>query len=190
MKTIGVLGAQGRIGTTTQALQITGCLKEFGYDAAYMEMGNQKYVDELNNVYKNLEQREGALVCNDILVYKSDHILEVNRKEFDYVVKDYGHFEGKSPLLTSFLEQDIKIIVGGVKANEVDYLEAVLEHSINHSWCKDVKFLFSFVAPEEQQNIKNQMLQYQVDTYFATYAPNPFEFNQSMEDIYSCLLAE
>lgn len=37
MKTIGVLGAQGRIGTTTQALQITGCLKEFGYDAAYME---------------------------------------------------------------------------------------------------------------------------------------------------------
>lgn len=52
MKTIGVLGAQGRIGTTTQALQITGCLKEFGYDAAYMEMGNQKYVDELNNVYK------------------------------------------------------------------------------------------------------------------------------------------
>jgi hypothetical protein len=186
MKTIGLLGAQARIGTTTQALQITGFLMSMGYDAAYMEMGKQNYVDELDNVYKNLEEREKALVCNEILVYRSEHILEVNRKKFDYLVKDYGHYEGQNFLLPSFFEQDIKIIVGGVKANEMEHLERVLENP----WRKDVKFLFSFVASEEQQDIKGQMLDYQVDSYFAAFAPNPFEYNQAMEEVYSRLFAE
>lgn len=186
MKTIGLLGAQGRIGTTTQALQITGFLMSMGYDTAYMEMGNQNYVDELKNVYKNLEEKDKALICGEILVYKSEHILEVNRKNFDYMVKDYGHYEGQNLLLPSFFEQDIKIIVGGVKANEMDCLENILKHS----WRKDVKFLFNFVAPEEQQDIKGQMLEYQVDSYFSTYAPNPFEYNQVMKEVYSCLLAD
>jgi hypothetical protein len=186
MKTIGLLGAQRRIGTTTQALQITGFLKSMGYDAAYMEMGNQNYVDELKNLYKNLEEKEKALICNEILVYKSEHILEVNRKNFDYMVKDYGHYEDQNLLLPSFFEQDIKIIVGGVKANEMDYLESVLKQP----WRKNVKFLFSFVAPEEQQDIKGQMLGYEVDSYFSTYAPNPFEYNQAMKEVYSCLLAD
>ena len=186
MKTIGLLGAQERIGTTTQALQITGFLLSMGYDAAYMEMGNQNYVDELTSVYKNLKEKDKALVCSDILVYKSEHVLEVNNKNFDYMVKDYGHYEDQNLLLPSFFEQDIKIIVGGVKANEINFLESLLLNP----WRKKVKFLFSFVAPEEQQDIKAQMLDYQVDSYFSTYAPNPFEYNQAMEEVYSCLLAD
>ena len=48
MKTVGIVGCQPRIGTTTQALQLTLCLMHMGYNVAYVEMGERDYIEKLD----------------------------------------------------------------------------------------------------------------------------------------------
>ena len=48
------------------------------------------------------------------------------KKEYDYIVKDYGdHQSGFNE--PSYIEQDIKIFVGGVKPNEVFFTYEILK---------------------------------------------------------------
>ena len=49
MKTVGIVGCQPRIGTTTQALQLTLCLMHMGYNVAYVEMGERDYIEKLDD---------------------------------------------------------------------------------------------------------------------------------------------
>ncbi len=55
MKTVGIVGCQPRIGTTTQALQLTLCLMHMGYNAAYVEMGERDYIENWMHYIKVLQ---------------------------------------------------------------------------------------------------------------------------------------
>ena len=54
MKTVGIVGCQPRIGTTTQALQLTLCLMHMGYNVAYVEMGERDYIEKLDALYQGI----------------------------------------------------------------------------------------------------------------------------------------
>ena len=186
MKTIGIAGTQERIGTTTQALQMVLCLQELEYDSTYVEMGKRHYIEQLSDVYKEFK-KDKKLQCwtyQQLQMYTSDQILTVNKMNYDYVIKDYGNINSPDFEKISFLEQDIKIIVAGVKVNEIVHTENIL---LEESY-QDVRYILSFVASDEQKDVRASMGDKSQDTYFSTYIPNPFVYVSS--DIYAYLLGE
>jgi hypothetical protein len=185
MKTIGIAGSQSRIGTTTQALQMILCLHKLEYGAAYIEMGSQGYLTDLKDLFPDEVQEKaktGSIIFQDIELYRSGDIVTANKQGYDYIVKDYGAVTDPEFQKLSFLEQDIKIIVGGIKANEVVFAENILKEKCYAG----VKYIFSFVPPHERQNVKRSMRKHNVSTYFASYAPDPFVYQEN--EVYEYLL--
>lgn len=176
MITIGVVGTQQRIGTTTQAMQITLCLKEHEYQVAYVEMNNQGYIDKLKTYCPELPvDKEGTLICAEIELFSGKKVQIANRKGYDYLIKDYGSMEDPDFQKLSFLEQDIKIVVGGTKANEVESLEAVMLEECY----EDVYYMLNFVPLEQQQDAKTDMGAWNEKTYFSVFTPDLFTYQEN-----------
>lgn len=57
----------------------------------------------------------------------------------------------------------------GAKANEVDYVEQVIEDECY----EDVNYIFSFIGLSEQRDVKEMMKSKKERTYFAVYTPDP-----------------
>lgn len=187
MKTIGIAGSQNRIGTTTQAMQMILCLQRLEYKAAYIEMGNQGYLADLKDLFEEEVQeneKTGSVFFQEVELYRSGDIVTANNQGYDFIVKDYGAVTDPQFQKLSFLEQDIKIIVGGIKANEIVFAENILKERCYEG----VKYIFSFVPSHELQNIKMNMRKFKVRTYFASYAPDPFVYEEN--EIYEYLLGE
>lgn len=182
--TVGVVGSQDRIGTTTQALQLVLCLKSMDYDVAYVEMGLQGYLNKLKALYQDITESEMCMCYQGIDMYSSGQIVNANKRGYDYLIKDYGNVCDPDFQKVSYLEQDIKIIVGGVKANEIEFVEKILDEKCYG----DAKYIFSFVAQDDQQEIKRLMGDHRQDTYFSLYIPDPFTYADN-ED-YAYILGE
>ncbi|MCC2821008.1 hypothetical protein LK537_27310 [Lachnoclostridium pacaense] len=185
MKTVGVAGCQPHIGTTTQALQLVLCLIEHKYSVAYVEMGDRDYLSKLQEIYEDITaDKSKVLYCRNIPMYTGKQIILANQRHYDYTVKDYGCINSPGFETISFLEQDIKVVVGGTKANEIEHVEKILEESCY----ADVNYIFSFVPLPEQRDIKELMRERKENTYFAVYTPDPFVYQEN--DIYLYLLGE
>lgn len=170
MRTIGIVGSQDRIGATTQALQIVLHLQEMEYDSAYIEMGRRGYIQKIKERCNGIIETEESIICNSIAMYPRENIINANRKQYDYLVKDYGNMCDPEFEKISFLEQDIKIVVAGSKANEVGFVEQIMKQDCY----RDVNYIFSFVAKDEWQDTKADMGISKEYTYFALYTPDPF----------------
>ena len=185
MKTVGIVGCQPRIGTTTQALQLKLCLMHMGYNAAYVEMGERDYIEKLDALYQGITiDKNDIIYCQSIPLYTGSRIALANRGRYDYVIKDYGYIGNPGFEKISFLEQQIKIVVGGAKANEVDYVEQVIEDECY----EDVNYIFSFIGLSEQRDVKEMMKSKKERTYFAVYTPDPFTYVEN--DIYEYILGD
>lgn len=185
MKSIGIAGSQSRIGTTTQVLQMIMCLQKLDYAAAYIEMGNQGYLNDIQDVFPDeveVSKKNGSLIFQNIELYNSGQIITANKQGYDYIVKDYGAVTDSDFQKFSFLDQDIKIIVGGIKANEIVATEDVLADP----YYEGVTYIFSFVPSHEFQNVKMSMRKHKVKTYFAPFAPDPFIYKDN--EIYEYIL--
>jgi len=182
LRTVGVIGCQPRIGTTTQALQIVLCLQGLGYRAAYVEMGEHDYLKNLVEIYEDVTiDKYNVIRCRSIPMYTGKQIILANQHRYDYLVKDYGYID--SPDYTiAYFEQDIRVVVGGTKANEIEYMERVIEDP----GYLNVSYIFSFVAQSEQKDVKELMGDKKENTYFAMYTPDPFTYTEN--DIYEYVL--
>ena len=90
--TVGIAGSQERIGTTTQALQMILNLKALEYDAAYIEMGQQSYLEKLKELEKeDIVKKENCISFMEVDLYSSNQIIYANRQGYDYLIKDYGN---------------------------------------------------------------------------------------------------
>ena len=78
MKTVGIVGCQPRIGTTTQALQLTLCLMHMGYNAAYVEMGEKDYIEKLDALYQGItiDKNYNILPIHTLVYRKSNRFGE------------------------------------------------------------------------------------------------------------------
>ena len=86
--------------------------------------------------------------------------------------------------LVQFLEKDIRIAVCGSKANELPYIQSVLE-LINTS---TAEYIFSFTGEADRKDISELMEDKQKHTFFSGYIPDPFSYNPSSKDIYSAII--
>lgn len=187
--TIGVAGAGRRIGTTTQAMQLALYLQSHGEEVAVMQM-NSIY-DEVMRYNSNLDQyitqfpAEAVELIdsehfriNDIDIYRSGKSIAAAKRDFRYLVCDYGDYSALHDT-SAFLEKDVKVIVGGVKPWEVELMNAAANADDGSFY-----YIFSFVLPLDRKVVRERMAESGDKTFFATDAPDFFSYCGN-DEIYS-----
>ena len=185
--TIGVVGAGRRVGTTTQALQLVLYLKTNGYTAAVVEMNENGHLSSHLNLMPEGQQEKNILdsshfMINGIDIYRERKSVVEAKNLYQYVVCDYG--DGSNSDITSFLERDIKIVVGCIKPYEVNLLNPFFALDDNST-----NYIYSFVNRELWNDIRIEMGAAGNRTYFAPYAPDIFRYTGD-DQIYGQILKE
>lgn len=184
MITVGVIGTQHRVGTTTQALLLTRYLIELGYKACYVNATGSDEISSLSEFYST-PKNDGVLTISGMNIYYDNNgIGKAVNSEYEFVVFDDGVFNGS---LATLLQRDIKIVVSGAKAWECSYLGSIFSSLADIS--QKVNFILSFVDESEQNDIKNMMGPYKKDTYFSQYACLPF-FKTANRTMYNDILKD
>lgn len=183
--TIAVCGVQARIGTTTQALQLVGYLQMMGYTVAYVELSGRGYIDNVRKLYRDVSLSGECVSYEQIEMYRS--VVDIKADEvYDFLVKDYGSMSEASFNRVSFLEQDIQIICGGVKPNEIFKVNEILKIAEYHP----ARFIFSFVPPDQRDGITKLMTNRADRTFYANYNPDPFVYDATMNKSYRQILGK
>lgn len=184
MVKIGMTGACGRIGTTTQALQLIKYLQLNGYKACYIQMNNSKYVEIFEQYFNTIHDVYlGKVTFAEIdMYYKQENLAEILNQDYDYYIYDFGCYSDTDFNKTSFLEKDVRMFILGSKANEIKQTDEV----IRNEYYKDVSYLFSFVSEQEQPDVLELMEDRATNTYFSKYVPDPFVYVPN--EIYKKLL--
>lgn len=182
--TISVAGTMARIGTTTQALQIVKYLMFNGYKVAYIEMNRTGYTKVLAEYFESEVDEELSKVTieNTDMFYDPGKISEILKLRYDYYVYDFGVFEDTDYNKNWYLEKDIKVMVGGTKANEIIKTTEIL----GNTFYSDVYYLMSFIDEAEKNDVLELMKEKAERTFFPVYTPNPFSYGNS--DIYQKFL--
>jgi len=185
-KSIGVCGALSRIGTTTQCMQMIKYLTLKGYTAAYIEMNEKNYINGCINLYSEVKQHanSGKIEYANITMYRSTDIPEALKSNFEYLVYDYGTFLDNGFQKISYLEKDIQIMVCGAKANEIDYVQQLLQSQ----YYRAAHYLFSFVPDVDRNDLKEMMSDRENKTSFAEYQPDPFSYSSNLNKLYENFL--
>ena len=174
-KTVGVLGILPRIGTTTQALQLTRYLLQQQRFAAYIEMNSSNYVYKSLELYstakEDVQTSSGMITFMDIEMYTKDNLISAQKKSYDYLIKDYGNITDLEYQKISFLEQDIKIVVCGSKPNEIFNIEDPFLKDKDYA---DVFFIFNLTPQEDRKYLLDVMGKKSDRTFFAGVQPDPF----------------
>lgn len=186
IKTIAVAGSMGRMGTTTQALQIAKAYLLQGYNPCYIALDGSDFVHNIASFYNDAEVDEdlGKVAYEYLdLFYNPDNIKRIMDLDYDCFVYDYGVFSDGDFNRLSFMEKDAKIVVCGGKPSEITSANKITQSA----FYSDVYYVFSFIAQEEQNNILDFMEELGEKTFFPGYIPNPFTYS-SESDFYKEIL--
>lgn len=187
-KTIAVAGSMHRIGTTTQALQIVKYLLLNGFKACYIQMNSSEYVQSAKNYYVGtiIDEETGKITYQSVdMFYKKEKIADILTPHYDYYVYDFGCMLNSSESsIVQFLEKDIRIIVCGSKANEIQNFQGVTDLTGTSS----VEYIFSFTSQSDQNDILELMEDKKNHTYFCGYIPDPFSYNPECNDSFDRII--
>lgn len=128
--TIGVVGTQHRVGTTTIAMQFASYLKSIGAIVSYIEANNSGYLKLIADYYK-MKQNGDGYFYNGI---SYENINLINKTVFDFMIYDLGILDSRT--VKGFINCNMRIVCGGKKPHELPYFEKGLmmirgiEHSI------------------------------------------------------------
>ena len=185
-QSIAVAGCLGRIGTTTQAIQIVKYLNLMGYRACYIEVNRNGYVDRMPESYRDIKEdrRTKRIICEQVDMFRRQHIAEISKLGYEFLVKDYGAVSDSSFEKISYLEQDFRIMCGGIKPNEINYVYSLL---LNDSYAA-TGYIFSFV-PNANRAATVEFMEEKGDcTFFADYVPDAYTYSATANNIYRTLL--
>lgn len=170
--TIALCGAGRRIGTTHQALLLTAFLHKTGFKVCYLEANNHRSIALLERVYDvDKDPKQAGLISLEGLdMYYGYLFPEVAAKNYEFFVFDFGSFE-EIPVEV-FLTKDIKIIVGGAKAWELQHYESIYQGIAGY---KDLNYILNFVPEGEQSIMLSLLKEYKNQVYFSDYAPYLFD---------------
>lgn len=176
--TIGIAGTERHIGATTVAINIVKYLSELtNVTACYIE-NNQH-----NSIYSLVEDESISTIYNDILrkiTYKGidlyqrpENLADILKFEYEFYVFDFGNFDEMSKEeISSFLTRDLKIIVSGNKAWEINKLIEtfmIIGEDINSY------LMFNFVRNEDRENFKESLGKFWKErASFSEFVPEPF----------------
>ena len=177
---IAIAGAGQRIGTTTQALQISMYLRSQNKSVALVEMHDHPCLKSYADVYSDAFICKTHCVINGNTIYFSPESLPTIQKEYEYLILDFGSFNQCS--ISEFLKADVKIISCGIKPWETEQINNTFRDNDG-----SFQYLFSFVPPADEKDIVKQMEEFSQNTFFAPYSPDMFQYN-GCDEMYHKLL--
>ena len=176
--TIGIAGTERHIGATTVAINIVKYLSELtNVTACYIE--NNKH----NSIYSLVEDESIPTIYNDVLrkityqgidlYQRPENLADILKFEYEFYVFDFGNFEEMSKEeISSFLTRDLKIIVSGNKAWEINKLIEtfmIIGEDINSY------LMFNFVRNEGREKFKDSLGKFWKErASFSEAVPEPF----------------
>lgn len=107
--TIGVVGSQHRVGTTTIAMQFACYLNSIGAKVSYVEANNSEHMKLIAEHY-GMEKSGEGYVYNGIAF---EGLKSSNEKVFDFIVYDLGELDIKTKI--GFENCDIRVMCYGKK---------------------------------------------------------------------------
>ncbi len=156
-QTIAVSGCIDRIGTTTQAIQLVKYLVFRGHRACYIELNENGYIQALKELYEDGVSSDdgiGRVTYQSVdMFYRKDKIADVLRLGYEFYVYDFGIFDAVGFSLVSYLEKNIKVMVCGIKPNEVGCMSEVLSSLYD----KEIEYIFSFTHESDKKDILELM---------------------------------
>ncbi len=176
--TIGIVGTEKHIGATTVAINIVKYLSELtNVTACYIE--NNKH----NSIYSLVEDESIPTIYNDVLrkiTYKgidlyqrTENLADILKFEYEFYVFDFGNLDEMSKEeISSFLTRDLKIIVSGNKAWEINKL---IETFMIIGEDSNSYLMFNFVRNEDREKFKESLGKFWKErASFSEFVPEPF----------------
>lgn len=182
--TIAVAGAGPGVGCTTQAMQLLLYLRSRGASAALIEVTDRHSLSTYSTVLDDTDYvivDETHLVICGTDVYLGGRCITKARSAHRYLIFDYGDY-GSIPDVTAFLDKKLRIIVGGAKPWDMEHFADVFEADDGAN-----RYIFSFVAVGDQTAVRRGMEDSADQTFFASYAPDYFNFCGD-DGLYSAVL--
>ena len=183
-KVIAIAGCVGRIGTTTQAIQMIKLIQENNMTACYLENNKSNYLKQMVDLYCGVEDKGSRLKYQGIDFYKRNMIKKIPKDKYDYLIRDYGSASADAFEENSFAEQPVKIIVCGSKPNEIFQAQELLMDPIHD----DCYFVFSFVPKQEEISIYSMMGKRAEKTFFTGCIYDPFHLEPESNKIYPLII--
>ncbi len=184
-KTIAVVGSVGRIGTTTQCIQMVKYLNIQNKRACYIEMNPNGYLELLKEFYDEgvtIDEQLGKITYQNVdMFYKKDKISDILKLGYDYYIYDFGTYRPDDFALISFLEKNIKFVVCGTKPNELLYMQQALQVFYDN----DINYIFSFSPESEHEDVLALMEEKAECTYFATFTPDLFFYSSNGNPVWN-----
>ncbi len=115
--TIGVVGTQHRIGTTTIAMQFATYLKSIGANVSYVEANDSGHLKLIAEYYEMKKINDGY-IYDDIAF---EGINSTNKTVFDFIVYDLGVLDSKT--MKGFINCDVRVVCAGNKPHELVFFQ-------------------------------------------------------------------
>ena len=168
-------------------LQIEELRKELSVDEYFgiIWSGSKKFIHKINGKEYSIPKNHFLFIAPNIsqefvkqttrtdayyIVFKQEFYYTLRQANFDYIIKDYGVYEGEDFEKYSFLEQDIKIVVGGIKANEIFLLEKVLKDRSYKMY-----YILNFVPQYEKACVEDLFLDEKERVFFSPIILDMFD---------------
>lgn len=173
---ITICGAMPRIGTTTQCLQIARYIQATSdYKVAYVECNAQDYIWSASEMYQSAKKDAsgGSMLIEGIPMYSQSRLAELTKGgvDIDFLILDFGDVNSKNFDKDEFLKGTVKVVVAGVKANEIHFTENMLRDAA----FSNAMYIFTHVIPSDQADLLELMGNKAQNTFFAPYTPDPFQ---------------
>ncbi len=119
--TIGVVGSQHRVGTTTVAMQFACYLSSIGAKVSYVEANDSGHMRLIAEYYGMDRNREGYSFNGIIFEYMKSK----NECIFDFIIYDLGVLNDK--VLRGYKNCQLRILCAGIKPHEKLYFDNSIE---------------------------------------------------------------
>lgn len=174
MVMIGIVGTQGRVGCTHNAIIIANQLKQMGYAVAYIEMNHSgalqmirederiHMIDQLFFTSRNIDFYPD---CDEERLKKIQE-----EKVYNFLVMDYGNFAECN--INSFNRTHVKIAIGNVQAWEIHYL-ADLWRRYDEEARKQIHFYINFLKNEKDRKALEKA--FNTKMHYLDFEADPFE---------------
>lgn len=187
---ITLAGSMPRIGTTTQAIGLARYISECSdYKVAYVECNAQNYIWSASELYRSsrADKASGHMTIEGIEMYNAACLQELTGggSNIDYLILDYGDMNARDFDKEGFLKGSAHIVIGGVKPNELHYMENALRDDAY----SDAIYIFTHVPAGDIEELKDDMGFLRDDTFFSPYMPDPFQrINEKTAEYYESLM--
>ena len=182
--TISFCGTQGRIGTTTQAIQTALYLLSKGVKACYIDVFDIGNIIAHYKVYGGVNnEQSGYLSYLGLDMFYKYNMPLVVAMGYEFIILDFGVFD--IPKIQNYITSDIKVLVSGTKPMEMGHL---FHFFGSIDIVEGINYIFSFAPESQHALILEQMEILAKSTYFAPYTPSYFE--KSSVAVYQKIVGE